>query len=58
MEKISEIYKICNEIHDQIITVRQLYMNNCDHVFKRENTSYPRDNGEIWHVCVKCGHRE
>ena len=30
-------------------------MSRCDHVWEKEYPSGPRDNGEYWYVCSKCG---
>jgi len=30
-------------------------LEDCDHEYQAENPSYPRDNGEQYEVCRKCG---
>ena len=33
-------------------------MSRCDHVWETEYPSGPRDNGEYWYRCIKCGTTE
>ena len=30
-------------------------VSRCDHVWEKEYPSGPRDNGEFWYRCKKCG---
>ena len=41
-----------------LLLAQRQAMSRCEHVWEMEYPSGPRDNGEYWYVCSKCGTTE
>ena len=55
MESVSKIKVKIQELNRLVVALEKEITDVCAHEFEKDMPSAPRDNGEFFHKCIKCG---